>query len=136
MSSRNMLVPLDVNLIDEGKFIANVNSAIQKIQAELIKHVDTYKLEAKGAKTSAKIEILLVCTDPKTGNYGCAVNISTSLPKMPASVSWLIGGETQTGDKCLLCKKSGSDSDDPKQLKLCTDDGRKIDIDTGEIMTS
>ena len=134
MSELNMMVPLEIDLIDEGRFTENINKELRNIQEQLVKHAKAYGHKAAKAKASLKAEIVLICLDPEQDAYGCFAQIKTALPAAPPVASMLMAGETQTGESCLLCKKSGSSKDHPNQLKLCTDDGRKIDQDTGEVL--
>jgi len=134
MSEITMLVPLNLELIDEGSFMENANKALLNLQAQLAEHVNTYGHKAKGAKAKLSIEIVLGCIDTEHGAYGCASQIKTTMPSAPPSVSMLMSGSTQTGEGCLLCKKSGSSKDSPKQGKFLTVDGRKIDPITGEVI--
>lgn len=124
-------VPLKICLIDEGRFIGNLNDALRSAQEAIIAHAKKYGHKANKAKASVDVKIVLVCLDHEQESYGCAAIIKISLPAAPPAVSLLIGGETQTGENCLLCKRSGSSKDHPSQQKLCTDDGRSIDQDTG-----
>jgi len=134
MSEFNIMVPLELDLIDEGRFVGNINKALRNVQEQLVKHANTYGHKAAKAKASVKVEIALACLDPDQDAYGCAAQIKTALPAAPPAVTMLMAGESQTGEDCLLCKKSGSSKEHPKQLKLCTDDGRDIDPETGEII--
>lgn len=133
MSGVNMMVPLEIGLIDEGRFVENVNKALRQVQEDLIQHVKEYKHKAKKAKASIKIEIAVVCMEPEQQSYGCAAGIKIVLPSPPPAVTMLMGGESQMGENCLLCRKSGSTDDHPRQMKLTTQDGRPIDAGTGEV---
>ena len=129
-----MLVPLEIDLIDEGQFVENINKALCELQEKLIAHVKKYDLRAAKAKASVKAEIVLVCLDPEQDAYGCVASIKTTLPSAPASATMLMAGETQTGEDCLMCRKSGSAKDTPRQGVFLTENGDRVDTNTGEVL--
>ncbi len=133
MSEHTKMVPLDLDLIDEGDFVKDLNTALLNMQSQLVNHAKIHGHKAKKAKAVVKAEITLVCLDPEQDAYACVAQIKTTMPATPAVASMLMGGETQTGEPCLLCRKSGSTIDVPQQNALCTNDGRTVDPDTGEI---
>ena len=129
-----MLVPLEIDLIDEGQFVGNINKALCELQEKLIAHVKKYELRAARAKATIKAEIALVCLDPEQDAYGCVASIKTTLPSAPATATMLMAGETQTGEDCLMCRKSGSSKDSPSQRVFLTENGDRVDTDTGEVL--
>ena len=133
MTEHSQMVPLEMHLIDEGRFLSDLNTALLNAQQQLCKHVEVHDYKAKKAKVVVKAEIILVCLDPEQDAYACIAQVKTVLPAAPAAASMLMGGKTQTGELCLICKVSGSDGVTPAQRKLCTTDGRKIDEQTGEV---
>ena len=134
MAELNMMIPLEIGLIDEGRYMKNLNKALCELQKKIIGHVKEHGLKAYKAKASVEAKITFACLDPEQGSYGCLASIKTTVPAIPSAASMLMSGETQTGEGCLLCKASGSSIDHPGQGKLCTKDGRLIDTDTGEVV--
>lgn len=133
MSEHKQMVPLDLDLIDEGDFVKDLNTALLNMQSQLVNHAKIHGHKATKAKAVVKAEITLVCLDPEQDAYACVAQIKTTMPATPAVASMLMGGETQTGEPCLLCRKSGSTIDSPQQKVLSTKDGRTVDTGTGEI---
>ncbi len=129
------IVPFEIGLIDEGQFLKNLNAALLNAQQQLIAHVKRYGPAAIKAKAGVKAEIVLICSDPKDDAYACLSQIKTSMPVAPPTGNFLVGGTTQTGEPCLLCRKTGAGEDNPNQRILCTEAGQDVDLDTGEIST-
>lgn len=136
MSEHKQMVPLEMHLIDEGRFLLDLNAALLNAQQQLTKHVGIHTHKAKKAKVVVKAEVTLICLDPEQDAYACIAQVKTTLPAAPAAASMLMGGTTQTGEGCLLCKVSGADDTHPAQRKLCTAAGELIDQETGEIEVS
>ncbi len=133
MSEHKKMVPLEMHLIDEGRFLSDLNESLLNAQQQLCKHVEMHGHKANKAKVVVKAEVTLVCMDHEQDAYACIAQLKTTLPAAPATASLLMGGSTQTGESCLMCKVSGSDEQHPAQKKLCTSDGRLIDPETGEV---
>lgn len=135
MSEATQMIPLELNLIDEGRFVKAVNDALIEAQQKLMEHVKRYGGDAEKAKAVVKAEIALVCMNPADMAFGCVAQIKTVSPTIPASANMLMGGTTQTGEERLLCRVSGAGKDHPDQNVLCKQDGSPLGVDavTGEI---
>ena len=57
--SGNKFVPLTFDLIEEGEFLAAVNDGIERLQHDLVEHVDAWRDRAAKSKAQLKIEINL-----------------------------------------------------------------------------
>ena len=132
----SQFVPLEAELIDEGRFMDNLNTAIRSAQGELRAHARKWGEKAKKAKAKVNIEIMFICLEPDTDSFGVSASIKRTIPAVPPTATVLIGGEDQTGADALFCRKSGSTEDHPAQSKLATKDGRTINIATGEILAA
>ena len=130
----SQFVPLEAELIDEGQFMQTLNDALREAQKQLRQHARKWGEKAKKSKAEITVKIAFVCLEPEQDAYGLSSAIKTTLPSAPPAVTMLMGGEDQTGDDALFCRRSGSSSDHPVQAKLSTKDGRTIDTATGEIM--
>jgi len=126
-------VPLELQLIDEGRFIGKIDEAIVAGQAAIMEYGEKYGTRAEKAKVVITASISLVCVKPEQRAYGCVAQVKMSVPSEPASASYLTAGLNQTDQKVLFCRKSGSSADPPEQGKLCTADGRTINSETGEV---
>lgn len=128
-------VPLTLELIDEGTFLADVNEEVADVQDQMAKFRKQYGPKSAKAKGKLTIELeFSVEGDGEEDAFAVKSSIKTSLPKKPASVSLAMGGETEDGKLALFVRTSGSDKTHPQQLKLATQDGKAIDPDTGEVI--
>ena len=126
-------VPLELNLIDEGMFVQDLNKALRNLQGQVIRHARQYGHKAEKSKAQLKAEITLICLDPEQETFGCVSQIKVTLPSAPASASMLMAGLTQTNENALMCRTSGTTPDHPQQRVFATLDGRGVDTETGAI---
>jgi len=134
MSERTIFSPLEAGLIDEGMFLVNLNKALKNLQSQLIAHARQHGHKATKSKATLKAEITLVVLDAEHDTYGCISQIKTSLPAAPAAATMLMANQSQTGENVLMCRRSGSAADHPKQRVFATQDGRRVDPETGAIL--
>ena len=133
----NAYKPLAPELIDEGRFPGQVRQSLAEVQAALLKHYETYGDRTNSGKAKLKIEIALVWErkkDMEVPLHSIKVEFKKDLPQPPASVGLALASEDHEGRPCLMVQASGSRSEDPRQGRLCTDDGRTIDQETGEVV--
>ncbi len=126
-------VPLTVDLIDEGRFIGDINKALADLQGHLVRHQTEFGEESKGAKVKLTAEIIMGIEHPKDGISFVKSQIKKTLPVAPPSVSRAMSGESQTDEPCLLVRATGSGADAPQQGILTTADGDAVDTETGEV---
>jgi hypothetical protein len=125
-------VPLGLDGIDEGLFVARVANAFAKIQADVIDYTKLHGEAAVGAKAKFQIEITLGVEDPVADDQISIVSqIKSTMPHAPASASKAVAGQTDNGEGALFVRASGSSAASPAQGVLATQDGRLIDQDTG-----
>ena len=129
-------VPLEIDLIDEGRFTGNMNKELTSLQTQLISHVKRHGHKAEKAKAKLTIEIVLACVDVENEAYACVTQMQKALPQSPAQATLLMEGKNQEGQPRLLCRRSGSSYISPEQKLLFTKDGRPVDIASGEIVGS
>lgn len=134
MNGYRKQVPIELELIDEGRFIDAINEAIQRIAAQMKTFVDVHGDKAAKAKAVVTATVEIFCLNPSDYSFGCLARVTDKLPSAPPAVSMLLGGTTQTDEPTLFCNASGSSSTDPRQQKIFTDDGRAINTETGEVM--
>ncbi len=133
-NAKNIFVPLSIDGINEGEFVDDMNAALLEIQTSLINHVNRYEHKANKAKAQLTVTISLVCLDSNNDSYACAAQIKKVVPAAPPSGSLVMSGvDEATGKPCLICKSSGSNRTNPRQLQLCTEAGEEIDVETGEV---
>lgn len=125
-------VPLQIERIDEGRFIGQMDADLDKAVRELLEFCRRHPEHAEGAKVALNAEIAICCES--TDAYSVKTQVKLKLPGRPANVTMAIHEATPGGEEFLTVKPSGSDKHNPRQNKLCTDDGKPIDPETGEII--
>lgn len=124
---------LEMDDVDEGRFMRNVNADLEELQAKLIEHVKQYGKDAtKGAKAKLQIEVSLSFEGRDETDYSIKATTKRVLPGRPACVTVGIADEKDDGAPALFVRQSGSTGDSPKQRVLATQDGRTVDIETGK----
>lgn len=125
-------VPLQISKIDEGRFLKLLDGDLEKAVSELMEFVRLYPEHAEGAKAAVTAKVSLACESSEA--YSVKTQVKIDVPGRPANVTMAIHEITQSGEEFLTVKPSGSDHNDPRQGKLCTDDGRGIDPETGQVL--
>lgn len=127
--------PLELVLIEEGRFADEINAALARLQAAMVRYVKTHGVE-KAAKAKAKLQIgvTLQFEGPNAEDFSVKGELRESVPSRPAVVTRAVADETDTGEPALFVRASGSTKDDPRQGVLATEDGRVVDTATGEVL--
>lgn len=131
--------PLTLDLIDEGRFLQDLERALVEIQAEIVAHVRKYgAAETIGAKAELLCKIALKFTgrgnDPT--DFVIEATLTKTTPGRPKSVTTAMGDLDQTGQGRLFTWRSGSDKTDARQLRLGLngEDSETIDQESGEVI--
>jgi len=103
-----------------------LNRSFDELQKQLREFVEEHGRESKGAVAEVSIKLKGKVEDPDDDYYSFKTDIQFKPASEPSFVSRAFGGTSQDGRKVLLVRTSGSDEDDPRQLKLATNDGRTI----------
>ena len=127
--------PLALGLVDEGRLIVRANADLLDVQHRLMKYVAKHGKLAAKAVAKLQIEVSLRVENPNEAVISVKAGTKVTLPNRPASVTLAIGDEDDAGNGRLFVRKSGSDATTPRQGKFCTDDGERIDPDTGEVLS-
>lgn len=127
-------VPLNAGLIDEGQFLQDLNLELKELQESICKFRRQYGEKAKGAKAKLTVEIGIEIEDVDDDAYSVKTTMKATHPKRPASLSIAMGGSDDDGKMALFVRRSGSDDEHPRQMKLATRDGRIVDPETGRIL--
>lgn len=126
-------VPLELGLIDEGRFIIDANEDLSQLQQDLMAYRRLHGDDSKGAKAKLTVEVTICIDDPKNELFSIKAVSKRTLPARPAATSLaIVDIDEASGQECLTVKPSGSDATSPRQGKLATDDGWGIDQDTGK----
>ncbi len=124
--------PLTVDLIEEGRFIENVNRDLRDTIQRLIDHVKEHGVEAsKGAKAELTAAITIRFDGLDESDFSIKTLTKKRLPGRPAHATKAVCVYDQ-GKPDLFVRASGSTDEDPRQQKLATQDGRAIDQESGK----
>jgi len=131
MPTFDLYTPLKVVGMRDGTFLADLEEKFREVQAALCRYVDRHgDKDSAGAKASLTVKITLAVE--KTGTPSIKVGIITATPSEPMYVAGAMFGSDEHGP-CLKVQKAGAYQGPPQQRRLCTEDGRRIDMDTGEV---
>ena len=123
------MVPLTLELINEGDFLREAQHALGKIQETLIHHAAEYRGDAKGAKAVLTIKVTL--KNESTGGrpderaFSIKGETSASVPGPPATVTLAKHADDEEGPR-LFVRRTGSSESHPAQGILATQDGRTV----------
>jgi hypothetical protein len=127
--------PLELTLIEEGRFLDEINAGLARLQAAMVRYVKTHGVDrAAKAKAKLQIGITLQFEGPNAEDFSVKGEMSERVPSRPAVVTRAVADEMDTGEPALFVRASGSTTDDPRQSVLATEDGRTVDTATGEVL--
>lgn len=127
------MVQLSAELIDEGKFLHQLNRTITKAHAGLAE----YRHETSDGTASCTIQCQIkISYDPEMANHVLIEHAIKS--KLPGrKVRTLVKEAGTEGAEILLVQPTGSSSDNPDQLRMFDNRGKPIgvlDKTTGEVI--
>lgn len=125
---------LTLDLIEEGRMKVALQEELDLIQRALVLYRKRYGPDSKGAKAELNLKLTLKIEDPDDEFYSITSAISSKRPGRPQRATLAIEGEDEKGRPILFTRKSGTTQEHPGQTLLFTDDGRPIDLETGEIL--
>jgi hypothetical protein len=126
--------PVSMDLIDEGRFAQQVQDDFRNLQAEMVRYADEHGELAYKSKGKLVIEINVQCDSPKDKAFTIKALTKTTVPNSPASVSVAMGEQDDDDKPALFVRAAGSSKAPPKQGILTTQDGKRVDTDTGEVI--
>jgi hypothetical protein len=134
--------PLELALIDEGRFVAKVDEDLRKAQAYLVRYLEEHRGLAKKSKAKVTFDVILTCEDvgrdpevrPENATFSVTARSKIALPSRPDSITLAMPGEDEDGTPLLEVRRSGSTRDTPRQEVLTTEDGRTVNTETGEVL--
>ena len=120
--------------IDEGRFLADCTESLRRAARALCDHVRKHEGASKGAKATLAVNVTLIAQDNLALPFYMVAGQSITLPKAPPVITSAIalGAEEDTDQLSLFCRPTGSTGGNPRQARLCTEDGRPIDQETGQ----
>lgn len=125
---------LSISLIDEGNFEKEIDDAVQKAAAGLLKYRKKHGKElTRGAKAEVTIKVT-ICADKQNDEaFFVKGVIQEKIPSRPPVVNMAIADELDDNEE-LLMRASGGSHDTPRQGVLSTRDGETVDPMTGEVI--
>jgi hypothetical protein len=127
--------PLALGLIDEGKFLKDVNDSISESVKKLLEYKKKYGKEAAiGSKAVINVKVTLQFDGIDEGDFSIKGQIGVALPSRPATVSKAIEEMNDAGEPTLFVRNTGSTEDSPRQGILTTKAGEVVDTNTGEVL--
>lgn len=127
--------PFELDKLNEGKLLAEINHDMAKLQAEMIAYAQRYGAEAEKAKAVLNVKLSVICVDPDSHQFAVRVESATTLPKRPADVAVaFIDEDAESGSSEMLVRTFAARTSDPgpKLPFPQAEDGMEIDPKTGE----
>lgn len=123
---------VQVALIDEGRFLIDMDADLKGAILALMKHVKAHGIEAtKGAKAEVTAKIAIRFDGLDESDFSIRTALKVAVPGRPPHATKAVA-EYQKGEEGLFVRASGSTDDmDPRQMRLATKDGRVIDPESG-----
>lgn len=127
------MLEIGLELIDEGKFIKQVNAAIRKAYKDLLDFEK--QTDIKTGRASVAVSIGMGRLKQANNHFVVETQITVKQPASPK-------GATVVAEKCgrLLCQPVGTNDDPEQQLifdaqgRIIGDKGALIDNETGEVI--
>jgi hypothetical protein len=123
---------LELDGIEEGDFLQDMAHEFKDLQRRLIAFARQYPEKAEKVPAVLTIKIKMMCENADGGTYSIKTGFKTDVPKRPEAVSAAFAAEDEDGEQVLFVQASGSSTGNPRQKKLATRDGHRVDAETGE----
>ena len=123
--------PLTLDLIEEGRFLADAQAAFRRMQTDLIGHRKAHGDAAGGDKATLRIEVTLACDPEVADAYTIRAQTRVAMPPNPACVNRAMAAEDFDATPSLFVARSGATAAPPQQGRLATQDGRTVDAASG-----
>lgn len=122
------MVPLDLDGIDEGRFMAKAFELVTKAKVAMGEYVRKYGEKAKGGKAVVTLTIEIIATEPEHQSFKIRTKPKITFPAGPTVDTFAIGGEGYNEHELeLFVRKSGSGKDSPRQQVFLTEDGNPVE---------
>ena len=125
------LAPLKVANINDQKFLPELEEKFRAMQEALARYLFKHDHRAIGAKAVLTVKLTLAIEESKEPSLKAQIDMK--IPADPAHVGMARFGTDEHGPCCKV-QRAGSFKDSPRQGRIFTEDGRKIDPNTGEIL--
>lgn len=129
--------PLELQLIDEGKFIQDCNDTLRENMAKLLEYKKKHGRDAaKGTKAVLNMKVTIQFDGVDDGDFSVKGQLSQTLPSRPPTITKAIEDQEQDGQPTLFVRNTGSTEDSPRQGILTTKSGEVVDSNTGEVLSA
>ena len=125
-------VPLTIDLVEEGELISDFNDSFRDLQTALIDYVAKHGENAEKAKAVITLKVTLGVASVHDDQFTVASSLNVTMPKRPTRASLALSAVDDDGVPSLFARASGTTKEEPRQQRLCTEDGRAIGTD-GEV---
>lgn len=135
MNNDDNRLPVELDLLEEGRFMNRLNRQLQRLARRFIKYVQEHPGDADGVKAKLTIEVSIAndyIKDTSYPQYTVRTDCKETFPAEPTVVTLLKEQAASDGQPMLFVRASGSDASPVEQRKLCTDEGRTIDQASGK----
>lgn len=142
MNEFTVFDPLTLENIHGGEFMGAAESALQKLQAELLAFASTYRHEADGAKARLTMEVTLAVEEAESSAFSLKAVIKTTTPQTPAMISLAMPYSSSDGSGVAIHVKrpAARATDQARLFQHETPPGRAVaehvDQETGEVTTA
>lgn len=124
---------LSIDLIDEGRFVKEINDATQKAAKGLLEYQRKHgKDRTRGAKATVTVKVT-IAADKETDAFMVRGDIQEKIPSRPPVIDLAIEECDDAGNDTLFMRKTGGTADSPRQGVLTTREGEVVDQVTGEV---
>ena len=119
MAFGSTMVPLNLQLIEEGQFLRDADYELRRLASAMAAHVDQHGDAAKKAKGKLTMTVEFSVDRVKGGVFAVESSISLKLPGRPNDVTAAVATTDRvTGELTLCVRDSGSTPGDPTQCHL------------------
>ena len=126
-------VALKLANLDDQQFLPAVEEKFRFVQESLARYAQKHGPKAIGAKAVLTVKVTLAVE--KSEDPSIKAEIEAKIPADPAHRSMAEFGSDEHG-LCVKVQRAGSYDGEPRQGRMFTHDGRRIDQQTGEIPDS
>ena len=124
-------------LIEQGQLQKDFDKEMSTAVRGMAEYVRKYSLRAEGAVAEVTMKVKVKCVKAEadgSSQFAILGEVTSKKPARPKVGTLAISGSLDEKDenRSLFCLASGTNVDSPNQMKICTDQGVAIDLETGE----
>ena len=115
-------VPVELDNVERGKFIADCEKAFAQLQQDFVAHVDQHDVSAVASLNMAG----KIGHDKARKAFAIVTDVAAKLPKKPSGVTTAFIAEDAEGVRTLFTQSAGTGKGNPRQ-------GILEDVDGGHV---